>query len=186
MTLGSLLLIASVGGVGVAVVDEPATEVGERTTKVLDTLSERARTVDLSSDRPTEAELEAAIHREVNTVRVENGRRSIEHNEELQMVARAHSENMAEEDFFSHENPNGIGPQGRVNRAGLRCSSGENLYYEEGYSTFDAEETAERVISGLMESPGHRENILLPGWVVEGIGVERNGDEFYVTQVFCR
>ena len=42
--------------------------------------------------------------------------------------------------------------------------------------------TAEEVVKGWMESPGHRENILTPGFTHIGIGYDKNGN--YWTQQF--
>ena len=44
---------------------------------------------------------------------------------------------------------------------------------------------ATKTVNGLMNSQGHRENILRPYFQSEGIGVAKSGDEIYVTQNFC-
>lgn len=53
------------------------------------------------------------------------------------------------------------------------------------YNWQTEDELAQQIVDGWMQSPGHRENILIPYWTSEGIGVEISGNEVYVTQEFC-
>lgn len=94
--------------------------------------------------------------------------------EPLLPVVRAHSQNMAENNFFSHTDPEGRDPFERMNEAGLAYSlAGENLAMGQ-MSVFHAH-------WGLMNSLGHRENILKPEFSHASVGLVYNqeGSPFY-------
>jgi uncharacterized protein YkwD len=81
----------------------------------------------------------------------------------LRGVARAHGEDMFAHGYFSHESRDGRLPLDRIEDAGLRpWHIGENLAF-----AHDVEQ-AHRL---LMNSPGHRANILSPIYRKVGIGV---------------
>lgn len=89
--------------------------------------------------------------------------------EPLLPVVRAHSENMAENNFFSHTDPEGRDPFERMNEYGLTYSvAGENLAMGQ-MSVFHAH-------WGLMNSLGHRENILKPEFTHASVGLVHNDD----------
>lgn len=78
-------------------------------------------------------------------------------------VARSHSLDMLRREYFDHQSPEGTLPWDRMRKAGVvfkDCCS-ENL---------GRETTVELVHQGLMNSPGHRDNILTPKWNRVGIG----------------
>jgi uncharacterized protein YkwD/uncharacterized membrane protein required for colicin V production len=78
-------------------------------------------------------------------------------------VARAHSRAMFEQRFFAHTDPGGHSPFDRMSRGGVRFrTAGENLAYAP---------SVEQAHTGLMNSPGHRANILRPEFRRIGIGV---------------
>jgi uncharacterized protein YkwD len=98
----------------------------------------------------------------------------------LDAVARAHSDDMHAHDFVGHVSPSTGSAGDRVQAAGLR--SGlilENI--GRGYS-------AAEIHRGLLDSPGHRANLVNPSATHVGIGVVAEpGDgrtAFLVTQVF--
>lgn len=70
----------------------------------------------------------------------------------LTIAARAHSLDMANRDFFDHENPDGLDPTDRAQAAGYMGTAGENI--AAGYDSVDA------VHEGWLESLGHRLNVL--------------------------
>lgn len=138
------------------------------------------------------SEAELLIHERVNEVRTERGLAPLRRNPILADEAQAHSEDMVERDFYSHTNPDGEGPQ---DRTATGCGIGENLavmYWQTSFS-YDGEtmrleseeEFADHAVQGWMDSPGHRENILNPRYISQGIGIAVDGDEVYVTQMFC-
>lgn len=146
------------------------------------------------------AELEQAIHREINEKRTNNSMRELAYREDLQGVARGHSEDMAERGYFAHQSPDGQDIADRYAAANINCpTKGENIaqsWYKttvrtssgtERYNTID--ELATAIVNQWMNSPGHRENILRGQFNSEGIGVRAvetdEGLKVYVTQNFC-
>jgi uncharacterized protein YkwD len=100
----------------------------------------------------------------------------------LTEVALAHSQDMVEHGFIAHSSKRTGDATARVQRAGLDALLVlENI--GRGYS-------ASELHTGLMESPGHRGNILHPDAREIGIGVvaEREGDRnaFIVTELFTQ
>ena len=105
----------------------------------------------------------------LNFERRERGLGRLRPNPALRVAALRHSEDMVERDFFEHENPDGLEPHDRIVRAGYRLrrggfSTGENL------ATGDPG-TPAAMVDGWMHSPGHRRNILRPGFDEIGIGI---------------
>ncbi|TVR68730.1 MAG: serine protease [Sphaerobacteraceae bacterium] len=115
----------------------------------------------------------------VNQERVERGLGTLEFDASLVPVARAHSQEMLELGYFSHVSPNTGTLGDRLNAAGVQyLSAGENLAYAPSVGV------AHR---GLMQSDGHRENILDPSWERIGVGVLSAPDgTIMVTQLFAR
>lgn len=102
---------------------------------------------------------------------------------DLRLVARAHSNQMAEQDFFAHVDPQKRDPGDRIRGAGITDATfGENLAKMRGY-----ENVTEEAENALMKSPGHRANILNGNFNCVGIGVIQAKDKtFYFTQNFAR
>lgn len=143
-------------------------------------------TGDITSD-----EVEAEIHERINEIRTERGLSELNHDDEIAAIARTHSQDMNEREYFSHTNPEGEGPGDRFGDLYPReCRAvGENIaYIETGFGGYDsAEAIAERIVEGWMNSEGHRENILRENWDSEGIGVYIGDDgRIDATQNFCQ
>jgi len=99
----------------------------------------------------------------VNEERTNVGLPALELDPRLVPVARAHSEEMFRLKYFGHDSPVSGSPFDRMTAAGITYHrAGENLAYAHSVAV------AHR---GLMESPGHRENILRPEFTRIGIGV---------------
>lgn len=116
----------------------------------------------------------------LNAAREEAGLRPLTEHAVVREVALVHSRDMVENGFIGHTSPTTGSPSDRVRGAGL--SSGlvlENI--GRGYG-------AREIHRGLMESPGHRANIVNPDITHVGIGVvaqpEGGRNAFVVTQVF--
>ena len=148
--------------------------------------------------------LESAVHQLINFERQKNSLAVLSQDSELAGIARAHSEDMALNDFFEHENLKGQTAADRGNDVGYTCLKNFGEFYTEGisvnifqgylYSSFNAqrrnymalEELAFNVVNDWMNSPGHRENILTETYDTEGIGVVIGADEsVWITQNFC-
>ena len=127
--------------------------------------------------------LEEQCLSEVNRMRKAYNLAPLEFSEELLGVARDYSRRMAEENFFSHNDPEGRTVRERVGLANIRWRMvGENLAYSNGYINPVAAS-----MSGWMESPGHRRNILDPDWRQTAIGawISDNGT-VYFTEIFLK
>lgn len=102
-----------------------------------------------------------------NAARVRHGFSILEWDEAVSHTAQKHSTDMAVQDYFSHENKLGESPFDRMKHDGITFKgAGENLAYGQSSSIFAHE--------GLMNSPGHRENILLNTYSHLGVGVDFN------------
>ena len=102
-----------------------------------------------------------------NASRVRNGLSSLEWDGPVAGTARKHSKDMAINDYFSHENKQGKSPFDRMKDDLIKFrGAGENLAYGQSSSIFAHE--------GLMNSAGHRENILLDTYSHLGTGVAFN------------
>jgi len=138
----------------------------------------------ISSRRIREIEsLEQQCLDEVNKVRHARRLRPLNFSEELLSVARGYSRRMAEQHFFSHNDPEGRTVRERVDEADIRWRIvGENLAYSNGYLNPVAAS-----LRGWMESPGHRRNILEPDYNVTAIGAWIAPDgTVYFTEIFIK
>lgn len=103
----------------------------------------------------------------VNEERVNAGLKPLVTDPRLRDVALAHSEDMFRQSYFAHESPNGDTPADRVRNAGIGYFvTGENLAYAP---------SVEVAHTGLMNSPGHRRNILAASFGRVGIAVIDGG-----------
>jgi len=129
----------------------------------------------------TVAESEAELLRLLNHDRQQAGLAALVLDERLAKIARAHSEEMAKKRSVFHHSPITGTPEDRVQRAKIKGSLiAENL------AQAPTEEEAER---SLLDSPGHRRNILDPQLLRVGIGVAaivtaQGNRQLYVTQLF--
>jgi uncharacterized protein YkwD len=95
----------------------------------------------------------------------------------LELAARNHSLDMAENDYFSHDSLDGRTLGDRVAEVGFESTFvGENIAM-----SYD---TVEAVMAGWMSSPGHCRNIMTAGYTVLGVGVARPSGVPYWTQDF--
>ena len=120
----------------------------------------------------TDAWSTAHVYR-VNQHRQAHGVILLRWNELLATAALAHADDMAERNFFDHDNPEGENVVVRVTRTGYPIGAvGENL--ARGAASNN------EVIDAWMRSPGHRDNIIFPEYTE--IGAARVGE--YWVQVF--
>jgi len=135
------------------------TKLGEDDTQRLDLPDNIALSVDAAAERQ--------MFDLVNEERVAAGLAALAWDDRLVPVARAHSEEMFKLKYFSHQSPVSGTPFDRLKAAGITYrGAGENLAYAQSVTI------AHR---GLMQSQGHRENILRPEFTRIGIGVVSGG-----------
>ncbi|MDQ3799772.1 MAG: CAP domain-containing protein [Acidobacteriota bacterium] len=118
----------------------------------------------------------------VNQERSKKGLGELNWDANLSRLARAYSQKMARENFFSHYDKDGgsVDTRARDMRIKNWSKIGENLFYCEGYDSPNL-----LAVRGWMKSPSHRENILDPEYTDSGIGIAQSADgRIYITQVF--
>lgn len=99
-----------------------------------------------------------------NAARVEHGLPLLSWDEQVSGIARVHSRDMAENNYFNHTNLEGESPFDRMEKDNITFqAAGENLAAGQTSSIFAHE--------GLMNSLGHRENILHTNFESLGVGV---------------
>jgi uncharacterized protein YkwD len=120
----------------------------------------------VTSTRPR-PDLEQRMLDLVNEERIANGLQPLAPDPELTEVARRHSADMFERGYFAHDTPEGRTPFDRMREANVRfLVAGENLALAP---------TVSIAHTGLMNSPGHRANILRPQFGRLGIGIMDGG-----------
>jgi uncharacterized protein YkwD/uncharacterized membrane protein required for colicin V production len=110
---------------------------------------------------------ESAMLKQLNHERLSHGLPPLRTNVQARGAARAYATTMFAEGFFSHIDNQGRTPFDRLKAAGVTYqSAGENLALAP---------TVELAHQGLMNSPGHRANILSPRYHTVGIGIIDGG-----------
>lgn len=130
--------------------------------------SEKAVSLPFKDNDPKVREdLEAKMLVLVNEERQKVGLKLLKADPEMLVVARGHSKDMFARGYFSHETPEGLSPFDRMKKAKVRYfAAGENLALGQ---------TLNICHRGLMNSPGHRKNILNPAYGRVGIAVLDGG-----------
>ncbi|MDI2129296.1 CAP domain-containing protein [Yinghuangia seranimata] len=114
----------------------------------------------------------------VNTQRGAAGCAPLTADPALRDLARAHSDDMADRDYFAHDTPDGKTPWNRAAAVGIDYLGAENI--ARGQATPAA------VMDAWMNSPGHRANILDCGLHKLGVGVRTGTGGPWWTQDFGR
>ncbi len=114
-----------------------------------------------------------------NAERARAGLPALRWNAQLTQAAQAHSEDQARRNTLTHYGPNGESPGDRIDLTGYQWRSwAENAAM--GYRS------AESVMAGWMNSPGHRANILRANVTEIGLGLAESSHGVpYWTQVFA-
>jgi len=98
-----------------------------------------------------------------NKQRLNNGQSSLKLNDKLDKAAQDKANDMVNKDYWSHNTPDGNAPWVFITNNGyLYEKVGENLAY--GFNT------SSDVVSGWMNSPSHKANLLDPDYVDVGFG----------------
>jgi uncharacterized protein YkwD len=137
-------------------------------------------------------ELERRIFQLTNEARRKNGLPSLDSDNDLAVKARAKSDDMLTNNYFSHTNPEGKTLKDRMQEekpASYRTISriGENIYMGARFDySVDVKTQARMIVDGWMTSPGHRKNILDPSYTHMGVGVAAKDKMCYATQIFAQ
>jgi uncharacterized protein YkwD len=132
----------------------------------------------------TPARVEEQLLVLLNTDRAKANVGRVRPDDELAAVARSHSQDMADHNFFGHVSPTTGTPEDRVRRAHVSglLAYGENVVLAGN---------ARGAHQSLMDSPGHRGNMLRAEYTEVGIGAvvdtgDRTGRRFAVTYLFAQ
>ena len=133
----------------------------------------------------TVQDFEREVWRLTNVERSKYGLAPLHYDEGLAALAKRHCVNMLQQNFFAHRDPWGDEVAGRKNKYYpelIITSIGENLgKFTNSQRTFAPHEC----VTGWMNSPQHRANILDSGYTHLGVGIVLNGTEMYATQNFA-
>ncbi|MFI9005630.1 CAP domain-containing protein [Actinosynnema sp. NPDC053489] len=162
------------------------TTTNEATTNGATTTTEPPRQTQVRAEPPappatptrTDVELaEAKVVELTNGERAANGCPALAADDRLAAAARAHSADMAAQNYFDHVSKDGRSFVDRVKAAGYPAPGAENIAA--------GQRTPEAVVKGWMDSPGHRANILNCKLKALGVGMARGGSYgIYWTQNF--
>lgn len=169
---GSILArpLAAVGQSAIRVVSSaPGSDISE-TIRLLTVDPESQKTVRLgytTTDVRVSREAEDQMLALVNRERTSRGLAPLKVNDKARAVGRQHSRDMFARGYFSHLTPEGVDPFGRLRRGGVEfLAAGENIALAPDIPTAH---------KALMDSAGHRANILSPNFSAVGIGVIDGG-----------
>ncbi|WP_183546215.1 CAP domain-containing protein, partial [Methanococcus maripaludis] len=148
------------------------------------------------------AQIEQYIFEYTNMERSSYGLEELVLDNALSQISQDHSDDMAENDYFSHINLDGETPTDRAIAADYNVVKylgdgyyatgiGENIAKMPtgnvigiGYVSDDAESIAKAIVDAWMDSDGHRANILNFQYTNMGIGVAFDGTYYIATQNF--
>lgn len=124
------------------------------------------------------SEFEQEVIRLTNEERESRDLEPLDIAEDVSEVARVKSEDMRDDNYFSHTSPTYGSPFDMLRSFDISYrSAGENIAAGQA--------TPEQVVNSWMNSPGHRANILNSGYTHIGIGYAEGGSyRHYWTQMF--
>lgn len=112
----------------------------------------------------------------INSERTKQGLAALKGNNAVANVARAHSQDMADNNYFEHYNLKGESPFTRLRKAGISyLAAGENIAINVSVPSAH---------QAFMNSPGHRANVLSRDYTEVGIGIIHSGSRLYVSEEF--
>ena len=129
------------------------------------------KTKNFSVDTTAEQEMFGLVNKE----RTSRGLNATTLDIKLREAARNHCKNMFARGYFSHYTPEGLSPFDRMAQTDVSYTyAGENLALAPNVTV---------AMQGLMQSPGHRANILFPNFGKLGVGVIDGG---IYGQMYCQ
>jgi uncharacterized protein YkwD len=198
-------MLAAVGGaslVGYDVSVQPDADTTPQVKSAADNSGTTTQTARRTTEQRTTAgydqnRVRELFYKRFNEFRSERGRAALLPSSAVAKVADAHSENMAANDFFSHQDSSGQGPEARLREGGVSCTtSGENIartWWREqltegpGPSYIDSNrDLARALFAQWRTSDGHRKIMLLRGVNDVGLGLAQTpAGEIYATLNVC-
>ena len=129
--------------------------------------------------KPQTSRIEKELLSHINKERKNRNLTLLIFSTELSRLARRHSQDMADHKNLSHISSSGKTLRERLREEGIYfVKSGENIAFSETF-------LPDIIHQSLMESPGHRTNIISPEFNQVGIGViNKETQGYYITQNF--
>jgi len=130
------------------------------------------------------AQLEAKIHQRINEIRQQRGLNQLQTNDKLAKMARSDSREMAQSNILS---PLGIKGEPLEKRAQAAGFSFEHIAENFSFDKFtDTSPSASSIVQKWMDNEGQRESILNSDFHETGIGIWREDDRYYISQIFIQ
>lgn len=115
----------------------------------------------------------------INQSRQQNGLKPLTADNQLSEVARIKSKDMIDKNYFSHNSPTYGDPFKMLNDFGIQ--------YLRAAENIAGNSTVEKAHEALMNSPGHRKNILNPEFTHIGVGIQKGSQYGYMfTELFIK
>ncbi|MCD2182233.1 CAP domain-containing protein [Rhizobium sp. GN54] len=130
----------------------------------------------------------------INAERAKTGAQPLAFDNDLSEAAQGHSKWMLAADVFSHTGSGGTSSTQRMKEAGYvlqgSWATGENIAWATTRAPSDYQDEVKLLHTNLMNSAGHRANLLNPNFREVGLGVEvgdyRGRSSAFVTQDFAK
>lgn len=128
------------------------------------------------------AAMEAYIFQQTNVERAKVGAPALVSDSTLNQLARERSQDMVNRNYFSHQTPDGLYVFDMLKTLGISYSTaGENI----AMNTYPGQQAGVEAMTGWMNSPGHKANILSAQFGRIGVGAWKKSDgSVYFTQDF--
>jgi uncharacterized protein YkwD len=130
------------------------------------------------------AAAEARLLKDVNRIRVRNGRKPLRIDRRTSQVARARSSDMAAKRYFAHIEPDGDDARRILRRRDIRATEAtENIGQTFGLTL---KQGSNRMAKWWYRSAPHRRQMLARDINYIGVGIARRGSRFTYTAIFTR
>ena len=142
--------------------------------------AEYAKTEHLAEtiDKGLRASLEAEAKDLVQSIRVKQGHNTLRTHEKMDLVARAHSEDMAAKDYFDYNSQDGATPFQRMQAQGLQFHTATEVIVKHRGEI-------PQLYTELLRAPV-KYNTVLDGHVAQmGVGIANRGKTMYLTIDLC-
>jgi uncharacterized YkwD family protein len=149
------------------VVEDKKPEMPPETTGTAPQAPTAPKTPTAKTNSSTVADTEQQMLQLVNQARAQNNLPALKIDMEVTNVARIKSQDMIDNNYFSHNSPKYGSPFDMMKSFGVDyVSAGENIA---------GNQDVQSAHNALMNSPGHRKNILSPDFTHIGIGIKKGG-----------
>ena len=114
----------------------------------------------------------------LNSDRARDGLPALALDPELCRIARIKSQDMRDNQYFSHTSPSYGDVRAMLRHFGFAFeAAGENIAHHRD---------VDKAQAALLSSPSHRRNLLSSAYTRVGIGIAQDRNGIYLTQIFCR